>query len=205
MYRRETIKTDWISLAVPWNSDKGQLCIKVTLMVFRENCSLSLRTQTLWGKEENLNSPHPHECNRFYPVKLNTKTWSKISPAQYLGHLCEAAWESSSLWFVCAASLTGHTSPPTLRLHKVSADNLPEAAVKCIPVVVTWDYSPSHTLPALCSWMTSHQQPVFLHWDRAGGSESVRGNLWCLTFYLPLLFLYEVLFTVMTPWSKSPL
>lgn len=97
---------------MPWNSDKGQLCIKVTLMVFRENCSLSLRTQTLWGKEENLNSPHPHECNRFYPVKLNTKTWSKISLAQYLGHLCEAAWESSSLWFVCAASLTGHTSPP---------------------------------------------------------------------------------------------
>lgn len=136
-----------------------------------------------------------------YPVKLNTKAWSKISPAQYLGHLCEELPESHPLCGLSVQRLWRATRPPTLRLHKVSADNLPEAAVKRIPVVVTWDYSPSHTLPALCSWMTSHQQPVFLHWDRdrAGGSVSVRGNLWCLTFYLPLLFLYEVIFTVMTP------
>lgn len=114
----------------------------------------------------------------FYPVKLNTKTWSKISPAQYLGHLCEKLPESHPLCGLSVQCLWRATRPPptttTLRLHKVSVDNLPEAAAKRIPVVVTWDYSPSHTLPALCSWMTSHQQPVFLHWDRAGGSESVR-------------------------------
>lgn len=48
----------------------------------------------------------------FYPVKLNTKTWSKISPAQYLGHLCEKLPESHPLCGLSVQRLWRATRPP---------------------------------------------------------------------------------------------